>query len=84
MGKRYVVTLVGEERAELDHDLEGGDRVALEPEKVREEDEVPGRRNGEVLGQPFDDAEEKRRKGPHCRRRFYHGFPRVRGSSALR
>src|SRR5262249_58917261 len=44
--------------AELDDDLERLLRLALAAQEVAGEDEMPGRRDGQVFGQPLDDTEE--------------------------
>jgi hypothetical protein len=48
----------GEDRPQLDGDLEHVASRASETQEIHRQDEVPCRRNREELGQAFDDAEQ--------------------------
>jgi hypothetical protein len=52
-------TTTGEDGAELDRDLEGLARRALEAEQLAEEDEVAGRGDRQEFGQALDDAHQQ-------------------------
>ncbi len=59
-----------EDRAPLDDDVERVDRllrrrVAIEAEQPRGQDEVPGARDRQVFGDPFDDPEDRRIEDGH-------------------
>ena len=55
-----------EDRAELDDDVERVGPLPLQAEQAAHEDEVPGRRDRQVLGDAFDDAEDRRVERVHC------------------
>ena len=48
----------GENGAGLDRDVEQRPFVGVEAHQLGREDEMPGRRDGEIFGQPLDDAED--------------------------
>src|SRR5690606_18259484 len=47
----------GEDRAELNDDIELRPLRRVVPEQLGSEDQVPGRRHGQEFGEPLDDAE---------------------------
>ncbi len=64
--QRAVVNDHGQDRTELDDDLEGLRTLAVLAEQVTDEDEVTRGRDGEVFGEPLDDAEDQSHEGGHA------------------
>ena len=58
---RAIVPDHGEDRADLDHDLEGRGPRPGETEQRSGHDQVPGRRDRQELGDSLDQAEDRRR-----------------------
>src|SRR6266850_267786 len=54
-----------EDGAGLDRDVEHLAALVVRAEEVACQDQVPGARDGQELGQPFDDAEDQRVKNFH-------------------
>ena len=50
----------GEDRAELDHDVERVGALTFQAEQAAREDEMARRRDGQVLGDALDDTEDRR------------------------
>ena len=64
----------GQHRAGLDHDVEHVPALVVRPQQVAGEDQVPGARDGQELGEPLHDAEEERVQEESCMARISPDF----------